>query len=126
MIVAGGLGLAPLRSLIDYVLDNRRDFGKVHILLGCKSPQDMLFGDEVKHWDKRMDVHYECTVDKGDPDWKGNVGVITTLIPGVDLEPESTFAVVVGPPVMYKYVIAGAPGEENPGTSRYWSPSSGT
>jgi NAD(P)H-flavin reductase len=105
LIVAGGLGIAPLRSLINYVLENRRDFGKVHILLGCKSPKDMLFVDELNHWDKRMDVHYECTVDKGAPDWAGNVGVITTLIPGVDLEPERTFAVVVGPPVMYKYVI---------------------
>jgi sulfite reductase subunit B len=105
LIIAGGLGVAPLRSLINYVLDNRRDFGKVHILLGCKSPGDMLFVDELDTWNRRMDVHYECTVDRAAPDWAGNVGVITTLIPGVDLEPERTFAVVVGPPVMYKFVI---------------------
>src|SRR4030042_5434580 len=48
LIVAGGLGIAPLRSLITYVLDNRRDFGKVHILFGCKEPKDMLFGDELE------------------------------------------------------------------------------
>ncbi len=105
LIIAGGLGIAPLRSLINYVLDNRRDFGKVHILLGCKSPKDMLFVEELDTWNRRMDVYYECTVDKGAPDWAGNVGLITTLIPGVDLEPERTFAVVVGPPVMYKFVI---------------------
>jgi sulfite reductase subunit B len=105
LIIAGGLGIAPLRALINYVLDNRRDFGKVHILLGCKSPEDMLFTDELDTWNRRMDVHYECTVDKAAPDWAGNVGVITTLIPGVDLQPERTFAAVVGPPVMYKFVI---------------------
>jgi len=105
LIVTGGLGIAPLRSLIKYVFDNRRDFGKVHILLGCKSPKDMLFLDEIEQWSERMDVYYECTVDHAVPEWKGHVGLITTLIPGVDIEPERTFAVVVGPPVMYKFVI---------------------
>ncbi len=105
LIVAGGLGMAPLRSLIKYIFDNRRDFGKVHILLGCKSPKDILFFDEIEQWNKRMDVYYECTVDRAVPEWQGHVGLITTLIPGVHLEPERTFAVVVGPPVMYKFVI---------------------
>jgi NAD(P)H-flavin reductase len=106
LFVAGGLGIAPLRSLINYVMDNRRDFGKVDILLGCKSPKDMLFYDEIEKWSKRMDINFACTVDKAEPDWKGNVGLITTLIPGVNLNPERTYAVVVGPPVMYKFVIA--------------------
>jgi NAD(P)H-flavin reductase len=105
LIVAGGLGVAPLRSLINFILDNRRDFGKVHILLGCKSPEDMLFREELDSWGERMDVHYQCTVDRPGPDWSGNVGVITTLLPGVDIEPSRTFAAVVGPPVMYKFVI---------------------
>lgn len=105
LIIAGGLGIAPLRSLIRYVLDNRRDFGRMHILLGCKSPKDLLFIDELDSWKKRADVHYECTVDKAAPDWAGHVGMITTLIPGVHIEPEKTFAIVVGPPVMYRFVI---------------------
>jgi sulfite reductase subunit B len=105
LIIAGGLGLAPLRSLINYVIDNRRDFGKVHILLGCKTPQDMLFTDELEGWERRMDLYYTCTVDRGAPDWSGNVGLITTLIPGVDIEPSRTFAAVVGPPIMYNFVI---------------------
>lgn len=105
LIIAGGLGIAPLRSLITYVLDNRRDFGKVHILFGCKEPKDMLFSDELEDWNKRTDLHYACTVDRADPDWAGNVGVITTLIPGVDIEPLRTFAAVVGPPIMYNFVI---------------------
>ncbi|MCF7878499.1 MAG: FAD/NAD(P)-binding protein [Candidatus Omnitrophica bacterium] len=105
LFVAGGLGIVPLRSLINFVIDNRRDFGKVTILLGCKTPKDMLFGDEVDQWQERLDVNFNCTVDKSDPDWKGNVGVITTLIPGVNLDPTRTFAVVTGPPIMYKFVI---------------------
>ena len=105
LFVAAGLGLVPLRSLINYVIDNRRDFGKVTILLGCKTPKDMLFGNEVESWNERLDVNTNCTVDRADPDWKGNVGLITTLIPGVNLEPERTFGVVVGPPIMYKFVI---------------------
>ncbi len=105
LIIAGGLGIAPLRSLITYVLDNRRDFGKVHILFGCKEPKDLLFRDELEQWGQRTDLHYLCTVDKADPDWVGNVGVITTLIPGVDIEPARTFAAVVGPPIMYNFVI---------------------
>jgi len=105
IFVAGGLGIVPLRSLINFVIDNRRDFGKVHILLGSKTPQDMLFGDEVEGWAKRVDVNFACTVDRADPDWKGNVGLITSLIPGVTLDSERTFGVVVGPPIMYKFVI---------------------
>lgn len=106
LFVAGGLGIVPLRSLINFVIDNRRDFGKVSILLGCRTPKDMLFGDEVDQWEKRLDVSFSCTVDKADEEWKGNVGLITSLIPGVTLDPKRTFGVVVGPPIMYKFVIA--------------------
>jgi sulfite reductase subunit B len=105
LLIAGGLGLAPLRSLITYVLDNRRDFGKVHLLFGCKEPKEMLFSDELEKWNERTDLHYACTVDRAAPEWAGNVGVITTLIPGVDIDPARTFAAVVGPPVMYNFVI---------------------
>lgn len=105
LFVAGGLGIVPLRSLINFVMDNRRDFGKVNILLGCKTPQDMLFGDEVAQWSERLDVNFNCTVDRAAPDWAGNVGLITSLIPGVNLDPNRTFAIIVGPPIMYRFVI---------------------
>jgi len=105
LLVAGGLGIAPLRSLINYVMDERREFGKVDILCGCRTPANMLFGDEIKIWQKRIDVNFSCTVSRGDPDWMGNVGLITTLIPGIHIMPERTFSVVVGPPIMYKFVI---------------------
>ncbi len=87
LFVAGGLGVAPLRSLINYVMDNRKEFGKVDILLGCRTPQDMLFGDEIPKWQKRLDVNFNCTVDRGAPDRTGNVGQITTQIPGVTIIP---------------------------------------
>jgi len=106
LVVAAGLGLVPLRSLINFVIDNRRDFGKVTILLGCKTPADMLFGEEVESWRQRIDVNFDYTVDRcSDPEWKGNIGLITSLIPGVTIDPERTFAAVIGPPVMYKFVI---------------------
>ncbi len=105
LIVAGGLGIIPLRSLINFVIDCRRDFGKVTILLGCKTPGERLFLPEIAAWEKMSDISYACTVDRAAPDWQGNVGVITSLIPGVDIDPLRTYAVIVGPPVMYKYVI---------------------
>lgn len=105
LIIAGGLGLAPLRSLILYAIENRRDFGEIHTLFGCKTPQEILFADEIDEWSRRVDLHFACTVDRADDDWKGNVGLITTLIPDLDLDSIRTYAVVVGPPIMYKFVI---------------------
>jgi len=78
----------------------------VTILLGCKAPKDRLFTNEIDAWSRITDINYACTVDKADPDWKGNVGVITTLIPGVNVDISRTYAVIVGPPIMYKFVIA--------------------
>lgn len=105
VIVAGGLGIVPLRSLIRYVMHNRNDFGNVQILLGCKTPKELLFKDEISEWNRRAEIKSNCTVDRADPDWKGNVGLITTLIPGVDINSARTYGVVVGPPIMYKFVI---------------------
>ncbi len=105
LFVAGGLGIVPLRSLIHYVLVNRREFGKVTILLGCKSPENMLFGEEIAEWNKPLDINYACTHDQADPQRQANVGLITNLIPGVNLDPVYTYAVIVGPPIMYKFVI---------------------
>jgi sulfhydrogenase subunit gamma (sulfur reductase) len=106
LFIAGGLGIIPLRSLINYVIDNRRDFGKVSILIGCKAPENLLFNNELEDWQKRLDVNLSCTVDKAAPDWHGNVGLITSLIPGVNLDSDMTYAITVGPPIMYRFVIA--------------------
>jgi len=105
LLIAGGLGIAPLRSLINFIIDNRRDFGKVDILLGCRDPESMLFAQDLSWWRERLDINFCCSVDRATPDWFGNVGVITSLIPGVTLDPLKTFSVVCGPPVMYRFVV---------------------
>ncbi len=105
VFIGGGCGHIPLHSLIVYALDNRDLFGKVDILLGCKTPDTRLFVDEVTEWEKRSDVHVESTVDQGSPEWKGKVGLITKLIPPLDMDAKKTYAVIVGPPIMYKFVI---------------------
>ena len=105
LFVAGGIGLVPARSFINYVLDNRKDYGRVMILFGARTPADRLFTDELSAWAKRSDVEFLETVDRGDDTWKGNVGVITTLFPKIDIDPWKTACVIVGPPIMYKFVI---------------------
>lgn len=106
LMVAGGIGLVPMRSLIHAVLQNREDFGDVTILFGCKTPEERLFLDELDTWRERSDVKLHEAVDRPHPDWDGHVGVITTLFPKVEIgSPKDTVAVVVGPPIMYRFVI---------------------
>lgn len=116
LFVAGGLGIAPLRSLFNYVLDNRKDYGHVVLLYGCKEPRELLFGEEMQALSRRPDVEFKSTVNWC-PDgeaWGGNIGVITTLIPQVSFDPENIYTIVCGPPVMYKYVIADLKGRKVP------------
>ncbi len=107
LFVAGGLGLAPLRSLFNYVLDNRKDYGHVTLLYGCKEPRELLFKNEILALKNRKDVEFKATVDRCPEDeaWTDNTGVITTLIPQVTFDPQNIHAIIVGPPVMYKFVI---------------------
>jgi len=107
LIVAGGIGLFPLRSLINYILDNRKEFGRLIVLSGSRTPQERMFAKEFDKWQKREDIELLETVDRRDKSWTGKVGVVTTLFPKVDIKnPENTFAITVGPPVMYKFVVA--------------------
>jgi len=105
LFITGGIGLVPVRSAIQYVLNHRDQYGKVTILYGTKTPADRLFVDELQAWGGRDDVTYMETVDCGDDAWKGNVGVITTLMPQVDADPDKTTVVVCGPPVMISAVL---------------------
>ena len=105
LFAPGGLGLAPLRSLINQVLAERESFGRVIILYGARNPSELLFKDELAQWKTRDDVEFHVTVDRGDESWTGNVGVITTLFPKISVNPRSTVAVTVGPPVMYRFVL---------------------
>jgi len=105
LFVAGGIGLVPLRSLINYVLDKRSDFGRVIVFFGAKTPAEQLFLHELARWRTSKEMEYLETVDRSDGSWKGNVGVITTLFPKVTLDPQNTVAVIVGPPIMYRFAI---------------------
>jgi sulfhydrogenase subunit gamma (sulfur reductase) len=105
LCVPGGLGLAPLRSLINQVLDERALYGRVIILYGARNPSELLFLDELKAWEARSDVELYVTVDRGDPTWSGNVGVVTTLFRHISIYPRNTVAVTCGPPVMYRFVL---------------------
>ena len=106
LIVAGGIGLFPLRSLIYYILDKRVDYGRLIILSGCRTPQERVFADDLAQWTKRQDLELIETVDRCDEEWTGNVGMVTTLFDKVEVTPEKTVAIIVGPPVMYKFVVA--------------------
>ena len=99
LFVAGGIGLFPLRSLINYVMDKRKDFGEVNTLFGCRSPQERLFLGQLAEWDKSKDMCFLETVDRvPDDSWQGNVGVITTLFPKISFNPATTYAIVVARP----------------------------
>jgi sulfhydrogenase subunit gamma (sulfur reductase) len=121
LFAPGGLGLAPLRSLINQVLDERSSFGRVIILYGAKRPAELLFRDELDEWAARDDVEFHVTVDRGDESWKGNVGVITTLFPKVTVDPRNTVAVTCGPPIMYRFVLMEMLGKGIPETQIYLS-----
>ncbi|HDQ73269.1 MAG TPA: oxidoreductase [Chloroflexi bacterium] len=121
LFAPGGLGLAPLRSLINQVLDERSLFSRVIILCGAKRPEELLFRDELEEWVERDDVECHITVDRGNDEWDGHVGVITTLFPKVNINPRNTVAVTCGPPIMYRFVIMEMLGKGIPETQIYLS-----
>jgi sulfite reductase subunit B len=105
IFICGGIGIVPVRSAIQYVLDNREDYGRVIILFGAKTPHDRLFFEELEKWRKERNVTVLETVDHRDESWSGPEGVITTLLPLVKIDEHNTIAVICGPPIMYKFVV---------------------
>lgn len=105
IFVCGGLGLVPLRSAIGYVLDHRQDYGELSVYYGAKCPTDRLCVDEVAKWQSRDDVCCLETVDRGDENWTGHVGVVTNLMTDLRVDPSRTAALLCGPPVMFKFVV---------------------
>jgi NAD(P)H-flavin reductase len=106
LIAAGGLGMAPLRSLLWYALDHRDRFESVVLMYGAKGPHEMLFRDELQGLGDRTDVQCLLTVD-ADPSgaWKGGIGLLPALFDFVTIDPFRTYAAVCGPPVVYKFVL---------------------
>lgn len=106
VIVAGGLGLAPLRPAIYEVLARRERYGRVVLLYGTRSPRDILYQTEIGRWRRRLDVDIEVTVDHADASWHGNVGVVPKLIPRMSFDPHNTVAMVCGPEVMMRFTAS--------------------
>lgn len=103
VIVAGGLGLAPLRPAIYHILAHRERYGRVALLCGARGVKGILFPDELSQWRRHLDLQIEITVDHADTSWRGHVGVVTGLIPRVDFDPAETTALVCGPEIMMRF-----------------------
>jgi NAD(P)H-flavin reductase len=106
VVVAGGLGLAPLRPALYRLLAERGRYGKIALLYGTRSPGDILFRRELEAWRRRLDIEIEVTVDHAGSAWHGHVGVVTTLIPRAAFDPLHAIALVCGPEVMMRFAIA--------------------
>jgi NAD(P)H-flavin reductase len=103
VIVAGGIGLAPLRPVVHELLARRERYGDVTLLYGGRSPRDLLYVEELEHWRARFDLAVEVIVDVADRDWHGRVGVVTRLIPRAVFDPRRTVAMLCGPEVMMRF-----------------------
>lgn len=106
LLVAGGLGLAPLRPALYRLLGERERFGKVTLLYGARTPEDVVYRQEVEKWRGRFDIEVEATVDHAASDWRGNVGIVTALISRAALDAGNTIAMVCGPEIMMRFVAA--------------------
>jgi NAD(P)H-flavin reductase len=105
IFLAGGIGLAPLRPALYHVLAHRERYGRVAVLFGARTPQDILFTREIELWRGRFDITVEVVVDRAVPGWHGLVGVVTSLIPRAPVDPAQTCALVCGPEIMMKFGI---------------------
>jgi len=105
VFIAGGLGLAPLRSLIWNVLDNRDQYDKIDIIYGARSPADLCFTYDLATWSQNPTVNMVTTVDKGDKDWKGREGFVPTVTEQTAPSAQNAVAIVCGPPVMIRFTF---------------------
>lgn len=108
VFIAGGIGLPPVRSVIWNCLDRREDFGKITIVYGARTVADLVYKNELSHWEDRTDVRVVQAVDPGGqtPDWQGKVGFVPTVLEEAAPSSNNAVAVTCGPPIMIKYVIA--------------------
>lgn len=106
VVVAGGIGLAPLRPLIYLLLARRQEYGRVVLLYGARTPADLLYRRELEQWRGRFDVDVLVTVDRADAGWRGHVGVVTALFARCFFDPDECVAMVCGPEVMMRFTVA--------------------
>lgn len=107
VVVAGGLGLAPLRPAVHHLLAHRADYGRLVLLYGARTPVDLLFTREVERWRGRFDLEVMVTVDAADRSWRGDVGVVTKLFRRLTIDPDDAAALVCGPEIMMRFAASG-------------------
>jgi len=105
MLVAGGIGLAPLRPVLYHMLTNRQRYQRIILLYGARSPNDLIYRQELARWRSRLDIEVGVTVDSASTTWRGDVGVVASLIPPVRINPERTVAMVCGPEMMMRFTV---------------------
>jgi len=107
IIIGGGIGMAPLRPVIQTIIDNRRDYDELILLCAARQPNLLVFKEEYDEWAAAPNTGFHVTVDVGDGSWKGNVGLITKLLADVAPTPDNAVAITCGPPIMIKFVLKG-------------------
>jgi NAD(P)H-flavin reductase len=106
VLVAGGIGMAPLRPVVYTLLAGRKQYGRIALLYGARTPRDLLYRRELTKWRGRLDLDVEVTVDSAGEDWSGDVGVVTKLIRRATFEPTNTIVMICGPEVMMRFTVA--------------------
>jgi len=106
LVVGGGCGFAPLRSLMYEFFEHSGEFKSLFFRGGCKTPNDFLYRKEIEGWAKRDDLDVKLTVDEGNGQWKGNIGVVTTILDGIPMNHAEGIAIVCGPPIMMKFATS--------------------
>jgi len=104
ILVAGGIGLAPLRPVIYHVFNNRKDYGRLIVLYGARSPRDLLYRKQLASWARQPDTQVLVTVDYGGISWRGHVGVVTSVFKYARLQPSRSIAMICGPEIMMRFV----------------------
>lgn len=105
VIVAGGIGLAPLRPALCFILNHREKYGRVVLMYGTRTPEDILFRKELERWRARLDLSVHVTVDRALAAWRGSVGVVTTIIPRGNFDPHNALAMICGPETMMRFTV---------------------
>lgn len=105
IIIGGGIGMAPLRPVINTILDHREDYGELIIFNGARTPRDLVFAPEFEIWRQAPRTSLELTVDRGDADWKGRVALIPNAVKEVGPSSQNAIAIICGPPIMIRFTL---------------------